>query len=177
MKRPAFLALAAALTFGFGLSAAACASCGCSTDMGSKQAKASGDIVETAVAAGQFNTLVAAVKAAGLVETLQGEGPFTVMAPTDEAFAKLPAGTVESLLKPENKDKLVKILTFHVIPADVKAAQALEAGEADSIEGGTLTFAVDGEQAQVNGVNIIKTDIATTNGTIHVIDEVLMPEM
>lgn len=177
MKRPLLLTLAAALMLGFGLSATACTACGCSPKESAKKDKAAGDIVDTAVSAGMFNTLVAAVQAGDLVETLKSEGPFTVIAPTDEAFAKLPEGTVESLLLPENKDQLVKILTFHVIPGDVKAAQALDSGSAETVEGGVLQFSVDGEQPQVNGINIIKTDIETTNGTIHVIDEVLLPEM
>ena len=138
---------------------------------------AKGDIVETAMEAGKFSTLVAALKQADLVETLQGEGPFTVMAPTDDAFASLPEGTLEMLLMPENKEKLAEILTYHVIPSKVMAADALEAGEAETVQGGTLMFSVDGEQAQVNGVDISKTDIKATNGVIHVIDEVLMPEM
>ena len=181
MKNTALIALTAALTLGFGMtsSASACEACGCTVKMEKEGDKkmAKGDIVDTAMSAGMFNTLVAAVKQAELVETLKSEGPFTVMAPTDEAFAKLPAGTVETLLKPENKSKLVEILTYHVIPMDVKAADALEAGEAETVQGGTLTFSVEGEQAMVNGVKIIKTDISATNGTIHVIDEVLMPEM
>lgn len=169
------LALALAATLGFTANTVFAGGASCSdSDYGKKATKA--DIVDTAVSAGSFNTLVAAVQAAGLVETLKGEGPFTVMAPTDEAFAKLPAGTVETLLKPENKDQLVAILTYHVIPAKAKAKDALEMGEAPTVQGGTLSFAVVDGQAQVNGVNITATDIMTSNGVIHVIDEVLLPE-
>jgi uncharacterized surface protein with fasciclin (FAS1) repeats len=175
MKRTFFASIATVALLGFASQAVACASCGCATGTKDKAA-ASGDIVDTAVAAGQFNTLVAAVQAADLVDTLKSEGPFTVMAPTDEAFAKLPAGTVEDLLKPENKDQLVAILTYHVIPAKVKAADALKAGEAETVQGGTLTFTSSGDKAMVNGANIVKTDIKTSNGVIHVIDTVLLPE-
>ncbi|WP_184679188.1 fasciclin domain-containing protein [Algisphaera agarilytica] len=156
----------------------ACGGCGCSAKK-EKPAGPSGDIVETAASAGVFNTLLAAAEAAGLVETLQSEGPLTVLAPTDAAFAKLPEGTVESLLEPENKDQLVAILTYHVVPGKVDSAAALEAGTATTVQGGELTFSVeshgDHDHAQVNGVNIIKTDIETTNGMIHVIDAVLLP--
>lgn len=185
MKTTTFSALALALTATLGLTAApapALAGPACSAadtyDHHKKEGKqAKGDIVETAVSAGMFETLVAALTAADLVEVLQGDGPFTVMAPTDEAFAKLPAGTVESLLEPENKDKLIAILTYHVIPAKAKAEDALKMGTAPTVQGGELTFAVVDDQAQVNGVNIIKTDIMATNGVVHVIDEVLMPPM
>ncbi|MEQ9453337.1 MAG: fasciclin domain-containing protein [Phycisphaeraceae bacterium] len=137
------------------------------------------DIVDVAVSAGQFKTLVAALTAADLAKVLKGDGPFTVMAPNDAAFAKLPEGTVEDLLKPENNEKLVAILTYHVIPGAVSAADALKAKKAKTVQGGTLTFAVvtkDGrDQAQVNGVDITKTDIEASNGVIHVINQVLMP--
>jgi uncharacterized surface protein with fasciclin (FAS1) repeats len=138
------------------------------------------DIVDTAKEAGQFSTLLAAADAAGLVDTLKGDGPLTVMAPTDAAFDKLPEGTVETLLKPENQEKLVAILTYHVIAGKIKAADALEAGEAKTVEGGTLEFKTKksyGEtKAMVNGVKIVKTNIMASNGVIHVIDEVLMPK-
>ena len=116
------------------------------------------DIVDTAVAAGSFKTLVAAVKAAGLVDTLKGEGPFTVLAPTDEAFAKLPAGTVEGLLKPENKDKLVAILTYHVIPARAMAADVvkLDGKTVKSVEGSPIKIEVDGKTVMVNNAKVIK---------------------
>ena len=134
------------------------------------------DIVDTAVGAGSFTTLVAAVTAAGLVETLKGEGPFTVFAPTDAAFAALPAGTVEDLLKPENKDKLIAILTYHVVPGKVMAADLTEGMKAASVQGGELTFTLDGG-AKVNGAVISATDIAASNGVIHVIDSVILPPM
>ena len=139
-----------------------------------KATPATPDIVDTAVAAGSFKTLVAAVKAAGLVETLKGKGPFTVFAPTDEAFAKLPAGTVESLLKPENKDKLVAILTYHVVPGSLKAADVVKAGELKTVNGKAAKITTDGG-AKISGAGIVKTDIETSNGIIHVIDSVILP--
>ncbi|MEY3458209.1 MAG: hypothetical protein RL215_1366 [Planctomycetota bacterium] len=132
------------------------------------------DIVDTAVGAGKFGTLVAAVKAAGLVETLKGEGPFTVFAPTDEAFAKLPAGTVESLLKPENKDKLVAILTYHVVPGRLKAADVVAAKELKTVNGKAAPITTEGG-AKIAGAGIIKTDIECSNGVVHVIDSVILP--
>ena len=133
------------------------------------------DIVDTAVA-GHFNTLVAAVKAAGLADTLKGPGPFTVFAPTDEAFAKLPAGTVESLLKPENKEKLQKILTYHVVAGQVMAGEVVKLHSAKTVEGGSLAIKTAGGGVMVNDARVIKTDIAASNGVIHVIDTVLLPE-
>lgn len=134
------------------------------------------DIVDTAVAAGSFTTLVTAVKAAGLVDTLKGAGPFTVFAPTDEAFAKLPKGTVEDLLKPENKAKLAKILTYHVTAGKVMAADiAGKKMDVKSVEGST--FAVDATTGvKVNDATVTKADIVTSNGVIHVIDTVIMPK-
>jgi transforming growth factor-beta-induced protein len=134
------------------------------------------DIVDTAVGAGDFTTLVAAVKAAGLVETLKSEGPFTVFAPTDAAFAKLPAGTVESLLKPENKEKLVAILTYHVVPGKVMAADVVKLTEAKTVQGKSATVKVDGGTVMIDGAKVVKTDIPCTNGVIHVIDAVILPE-
>ena len=134
------------------------------------------DIVATAQAAGQFKTLVAALEAAGLVETLQGKGPFTGFAPTDTAFAKLPAGTVESLLKPENKKKLTEILTYHVVAGNVKAADVVKLTTAKTLNGESVSIAVSGGTVKVDNASVIKTDIAATNGTIHVIDTVLMPK-
>lgn len=133
------------------------------------------DIVDTAVGAGQFTTLVTAVKAAGLVETLKGKGPFTVFAPTDAAFAKLPAGTVEGLLKPENKEKLTQILTYHVVPGKVMAADVKgKVTEAKTVEGSSVT--VDGTKGvTVNGANVVKADVTASNGVIHAIDTVVMP--
>jgi uncharacterized surface protein with fasciclin (FAS1) repeats len=159
MIRRTFLALAAASTF---LSAPAFA--------------ADKDIVDTAVGAGNFTTLVAAVQAAGLVETLKGEGPFTVFAPTDAAFAALPAGTVEDLLKPENKDKLVSILTYHVVPGKVMSGDLTEGMKAKTVQGGEVTITLDGG-AKVNGAAVSTADIETSNGVIHVIDAVILPPM
>jgi uncharacterized surface protein with fasciclin (FAS1) repeats len=133
------------------------------------------DIVDTAVGAGSFGTLVAAVQAAGLVETLKGPGPFTVFAPTDEAFKKLPAGTVEDLLKPENKDKLTAILTYHVIPGKVMAADiAGKKMDVTTVQG--TTASVDATSGvKIDGATVVTPDIAATNGVIHVIDTVIMP--
>lgn len=132
------------------------------------------DIVDTAVGAGNFTTLVAAVEAAGLVETLKGEGPFTVFAPTDAAFAALPAGTVEDLLKPENKDKLVAILTYHVVPGKVMSTDLSEGLKAATVQGGEVTITLEGG-AKVNGATISTADIEASNGVIHVIDAVILP--
>lgn len=133
------------------------------------------DIVDTAVSAKQFNTLVAAVKAAGLVETLKGEGPFTVFAPTDDAFAKLPEGTVESLLKPENKEKLIAVLTYHVVPGKVMAADVVKLTEAKTAQGSTVDIKVAKGKVMVDNANVIKTDIECSNGVVHVIDAVILP--
>ena len=133
------------------------------------------DIVDTAVAAGQFNTLAAALEAADLVGTLKGDGPFTVFAPTDAAFAKLPAGTVESLLKPENRDKLVAILTYHVVPGKVKAADVVKLSEAKTVNGEDVAITVADNGVRINDANVIKTDIGASNGVIHVIDTVILP--
>ncbi|MFM7035204.1 MAG: fasciclin domain-containing protein [Planctomycetia bacterium] len=133
------------------------------------------DIVDTAVGAGSFKTLVAAVQAAGLVETLKGDGPFTVFAPTDEAFAKLPAGTVESLLKPENKEKLVAVLTYHVVPGKVKAADVVKLTEAKTVQGSSVKIKVGDAGVMVDNAKVVKTDIETSNGVIHVIDAVILP--
>ena len=138
-------------------------------------AAAKSTIVETAVAAGSFKTLVAAVQAAGLVDTLNGTGPFTVFAPTDEAFAKLPAGTLEMLLKPENKAKLAAILTYHVVPGAVKAADVVKLKNAGTVNGQRVDIKVDGAKVQVDGANVVTTDIACSNGVIHVIDTVILP--
>ena len=136
-----------------------------------------GDIVDTAVGAGQFETLVAAVKAAGLVDTLKGDGPFTVFAPTDEAFAKLPEGTVENLLKPENKDQLVAILTYHVVPGKVMYGDVQgKVFEAETVQGQTAK--VDGtyKGPMIENAKIVQPDIETSNGVIHVIDTVILPQ-
>ena len=133
------------------------------------------DIVDTAVGAGSFKTLVAAVQAAGLVETLKGAGPFTVFAPTDEAFAKLPAGTVESLLKPENKEKLVAVLTYHVVPGKVMAADVVKLTEAPTVQGSKAKVKVVDGTVMIDNAKVVKTDIETSNGVIHVIDAVILP--
>jgi len=134
------------------------------------------DIVDTAVAAGSFKTLVAALKAAGLVDTLKGKGPFTVFAPTDDAFAKLPAGTVDELLKPENKQKLIAILTYHVVAGKVTAAQAMKLNSAKTVNGQSLAISTDGGTVKINDATVTKADIMCSNGVIHVIDTVLMPQ-
>jgi len=133
------------------------------------------DIIETAVAAKSFNTLVAAVKAAGLVDTLKGDGPFTVFAPTDDAFAKLPAGTVESLLEPENKDKLIAILTYHVVPGSFEASRVVKMTSGKTVNGQSFNINAKDGVVMVDNARVVKTDIATRNGTIHVIDSVLIP--
>ncbi len=145
------------------------------TPAADKPAKAQADIVDTAVAAGQFKTLAAALKAAGLVDTLKGPGPFTVFAPTDAAFAALPAGTVESLLKPENREQLTAILTYHVVPGRYPAARVAGIDSAATVNGGTVDIKADGGTVTVDGAKVTKADITATNGVIHVIDKVLMP--
>ena len=134
------------------------------------------DIVDTAVGAGSFKTLVAAVQAAGLVETLKGPGPFTVFAPTDEAFAALPAGTVDNLLKPENKEQLVKILTYHVVPGKVMSTDLKDGMKAATVQGGEITIDLD-NGPMVNDAKVVSADVAADNGVIHVIDKVIMPAM
>jgi uncharacterized surface protein with fasciclin (FAS1) repeats len=145
--------------------------------MSAAQAADKTDIVQTAISNGSFKTLVAAVKAAGLVETLKGSGPFTVFAPTDEAFAKLPGGTVENLLKPENKKQLVAILTYHVVPGKVMSK--------DIVGKKTMAKSVEGEEISIDATNgvkvdnakVVKADVEASNGVIHVIDTVIMPKM
>lgn len=140
-------------------------------------APAKADIVDTAVAAGQFKTLAAALGAAGLVNTLKGPGPFTVFAPTDAAFAKLPAGTVEGLLKPENKAKLAAVLTYHVVPGKVMSASlAGKVTDAKTVEGKTVKIDATKGGVTVNGAKVVAADVAASNGVIHVIDTVLMPK-
>ena len=140
-----------------------------------RPAQAKADIVDTAVAAGQFKTLAAALTAAGLVDTLKGEGPFTVFAPTDAAFAALPAGTVDNLLKPENKQKLTEILTYHVVAGKVMAADVAGIDEAKSVNGKMIDIEVEGSAVKVNDATVTTADIAASNGVIHVIDKVIMP--
>jgi uncharacterized surface protein with fasciclin (FAS1) repeats len=133
------------------------------------------DIVDTAVGAGQFKTLAAALDAAGLVDTLKGPGPFTVFAPTDDAFAKLPAGTVENLLKPENKDKLIAILTYHVVPGKVMAADVVKLKNVKAVNGKMLKVTIQGNAVMINDAKVTTTDIVASNGVIHVIDAVVLP--
>jgi uncharacterized surface protein with fasciclin (FAS1) repeats len=153
-----------ALTLGFGLS-------------GSVKAETipDKDIVEIAASAGSFKTLVAAVQAAGLVDALKGKGPLTVFAPTDEAFAKLPAGTVENLLKPENKDKLTAILTYHVVPGRVTAGEVVNLSSAPTVNGRALRIDTQNGKVMVDNARVVQTDIMATNGVIHVIDSVMIP--
>lgn len=148
-----------------------------SVTMGSVQSAiaAEKDIVSTAVEAGSFKTLAAALKAGGLVVTLQGQGPFTVFAPTDEAFAKLPAGTVETLLKPENKSQLVSVLTYHVVAGKVAAAQVVKLNAAATVNGQRVNIKVDAGNVQIDQATVVKADIHCSNGIIHVVDEVLLP--
>ena len=138
--------------------------------------KAGKDIVDTAVAAGSFNTLAKALQAAGLVDTLKGEGPFTVFAPTDDAFAKLPAGTIEDLLKPENKAKLTAILTYHVVPGNVWAKDVMSMKSAKTVNGKELSISAASGSVMVDNAKVVKTDIGASNGVIHVIDTVMIPK-
>lgn len=137
--------------------------------------KKKSDIVDTAVAAGNFTTLAAALEAGDLIGTLKSDGPFTVFAPTDEAFAKLPAGTVETLLLPENKDKLVEILTYHVVPGKVKAADVITLDTAATANGANLDIRVEEQIVFVNDSRVVATDISASNGVIHVVDTVILP--
>ena len=133
------------------------------------------DIVDTAVSAGQFNTLAAALDAAGLIDTLKGEGPFTVFAPTDEAFAKLPEGTVETLLKPENRDQLTAILTYHVVAGKVLAADVVKLTSATTVNGADVVITVENGGVRIDNANVIKANIDASNGVIHVLDTVILP--
>lgn len=156
-----------------GLAAAAALAVATTAAVAARAADA--NIVDTAVAAGQFTTLAAALDAAGMVETLKGPGPFTVFAPTDEAFAKLPAGTVESLLQPENKDDLVAILTYHVIPASLPAAEVVKYDAAKTVNGSEIDIDASGAGVRVNDASVTSADVMASNGVIHVIDTVLLP--
>jgi uncharacterized surface protein with fasciclin (FAS1) repeats len=162
MIRRTFLALTAATAFAMPMALPAFA--------------ADKDIVDTAVAAGSFKTLAAALTAAGLVDTLKGAGPFTVFAPTDDAFAALPAGTVEDLLKPENKDKLTAILTYHVVPGKVMSGDLTNGMKAKTVNGAEVTITTEGG-VKVNDATVTTADIEATNGVIHVIDKVILPPM
>ena len=139
------------------------------------RAQAPKDIVDTAVAAGSFTTLAKALAAADLVSTLKGPGPFTVFAPTDEAFAKLPAGTLENLLKPQNKAMLQRVLRYHVVPGKVMAADVVKVNSVRAVSGDMLSIKASGGTVTVNSSRVVKTDIAASNGVIHVIDHVLLP--
>jgi uncharacterized surface protein with fasciclin (FAS1) repeats len=134
------------------------------------------DIVDTAVAAGSFKTLAKALQAADLVDTLKGTGPFTVFAPTDEAFGKLPAETLNDLLKPENKKKLQRILTYHVVPGRVTAADVVKLRTAKAVSGDTIDVKASGGTVMVDGARVVKTDVQASNGIIHVIDSVILPD-
>jgi len=134
------------------------------------------DIIDTAIEAGSFSTLAAALQAAELVQTLRGDGPFTVFAPTDEAFAALPEGTVQSLLLPENRDQLVAVLTYHVVPGRIYAADAIAAGSATTVQGQNIMIRAQDGKVMINGATVIAADIDTTNGVIHVIDAVILPQ-
>ena len=134
------------------------------------------DIVDTAMAAGSFKTLAKALQAADLVETLKGEGPFTVFAPTDEAFAKLPAGTLNDLLKPENKQKLQRILSYHVVPGRVSSTDVVKLRTAKAVSGDTIDITTNDGTVRVDSARVVKTDIAASNGVIHVIDTVIIPD-
>jgi uncharacterized surface protein with fasciclin (FAS1) repeats len=165
MKRLIAFGIAAAMTIGLG----AIMQVALRADSTKK------DIVETAVAAGSFRTLAKALEAAGLVDTLKGAGPFTVFAPTDEAFAKLPEGMLEDLLKPENKAKLQAVLTYHVVPGKVAAADVMKKTSARTVEGSDVRIAVRGGSVHINDATVIKPDLAASNGVIHVIDSVILP--
>lgn len=134
------------------------------------------DVVDVAVENGSFNTLVAAVQAAGLVDTLKGDGPFTVFAPTDEAFAKLPEGTVEMLLMPKNKEQLVAVLTYHVVSGKVKAADVIKLDSASTLQGQSVMVSTSGGNVMINKANVVLADVEASNGVIHVIDTVLLPK-
>jgi uncharacterized surface protein with fasciclin (FAS1) repeats len=163
LKKALSIGTVAAITLGFALSPATAVRADTK------------DIVDTAVGAGSFKTLAKALAAADLVDTLKGEGPFTVFAPTDDAFAKLPAGTLESLLKPENKARLQRILTYHVVSGKVMAADAARLQSAKAVSGHTITIAARNGGVTVDNARVVKTDIMASNGVIHVIDAVILP--
>jgi uncharacterized surface protein with fasciclin (FAS1) repeats len=149
----------------------------CAAAMAAGENAGTRDIVDTAVAAGSFRTLAQALQAADLVDTLKGAGPFTVFAPTDEAFAKLPAGTLEDLLKPENKAKLRAILTYHVIRGKVMSPEVVKLSSAKTVNGQELKINTSGGAVMVNDARVVKTDIAASNGVIHVVDAVILPDV
>ena len=174
-----FGTFALALTAVGALNGPAVAGCGaCDSDhdaTGAHIEHATMDVVDMAAHTGTFETFVAAVKAAGLVDVLKGEGPFTVFAPTDDAFAKLPEGTIASLLLPENKAKLTAILTYHVVSGKVMAEDVVGLTSAKTLEGSTIDIAVDGGTVMIDGAKVVQADVSATNGVIHVIDSVIMP--
>lgn len=172
MKKPLLPLLLSLCLAGLALG---CAHDGSSGASATTPAAGSADVVDTAVAAGSFSTLVAAVQAAGLVDTLKGPGPFTVFAPTDEAFQRLPPGTVETLLRPENRDRLRAILTYHVVPGDVRASQVVTMTSATTVNGAPVRIGTAGGGVQINDANVVQADIACSNGVIHVIDHVILP--
>lgn len=174
--RRSMLAAALVLSFATPLAFAAPAGNGSAGESSLASSQARADIVDTAVSAGQFKTLAAALQAAGLVDTLKSEGPFTVFAPTDAAFAALPAGTLDSLLKPENRQKLIAILTYHVVPGRVTAAQVAGMESAKTVQGGALAIRTSGGTVTVNDAHVVATDVLASNGVIHVIDKVLIPQ-
>ena len=163
--------LIVAVTLGLGVSNSLAGDCGAKCATASK----SKDIVDTAVAAGSFKTLAAALGAAGLVDTLKGDGPFTVFAPTDEAFGNLPEGTLEDLLKPENKEKLTAILTYHVVPGRVLAEDVVKLSGAKTVQGSEVDIKVSDGKVYVDNATVTATDIKCSNGVIHVIDAVILP--
>ena len=156
-------------TFAFGFAALLAAS------VASAQSQSNKDVVDTAIAAGSFTTLGKALQAADLVNTLKGPGPFTVFAPTDEAFAKLPESALDDLLKPENKAKLRRVLTAHVVPGRVTSSDVVKLKSAKAVSGDTLAIAANGSQVMVATATVVKTDIPASNGVIHVIDSVIVP--
>jgi len=166
-----------AMTFAGALIAVLVAASAAHAQMADHDVTMDRDIVEVAAAAGTFNTLIAAAEAAGLVEALKGDGPLTVFAPTDEAFAKLPAGTVESLLEPENKDKLASILLYHVVAGKITSDQVVKLTSAKSLEGSTINIKVDMGKVYVDNAQVIAVDVEASNGVIHVIDSVILPKM
>ncbi len=163
------IAITSLMALGFGVSVSAAAA------GGSTAATAEADIVDTAVAAGQFNTLAAALEAADLISTLKGAGPFTVFAPTDEAFSKLPQGTVETLLKPENRDQLIAVLTYHVVPGKVMSGDVVSLSAATTVQGSDIAIAVVDGSVRIDDATIIAADVPASNGVIHVIDSVILP--
>ena len=163
------------LTLAFLLAGLIFIQAGCEDEAGAGQGREKMDIVDTAASAGNFSTLVTAIKAADLVDTLKGSGPFTVFAPTNDAFAKLPHGTLDDLLEPENKEKLASILTYHVVSGKVTAAEVVKLRSAKTVNGKDVHIRVKHGDVMINSSKVIKTDIDCSNGIIHVIDTVLMP--